>query len=95
AAGVGLNLTAATYVFFVSRPWTPADQTQAEDRAYRIGQDRRVEIYIPIVADSIDEQIRSLLIDKQKVTEDVLVGALETKAAQVASEDAMVEEVFS
>lgn len=95
AAGVGLNLTAATYVFFVSRPWTPADQTQAEDRAYRIGQDRRVEIYIPIVADSIDEQIRSLLIDKQKVTEDVLVGALETKAAQAASEDAMVEEVFS
>ncbi|EGQ61097.1 SNF2-related helicase, partial [Acidithiobacillus sp. GGI-221] len=48
AAGVGLNLTAATYVFFVSRPWTPADQTQAEDRAYRIGQNRRVEIYIPI-----------------------------------------------
>ncbi|MBU2834234.1 SWF/SNF helicase family protein, partial [Acidithiobacillus thiooxidans] len=87
--------TAATYVFFVSRPWTPADQTQAEDRAYRIGQDRRVEIYIPLVADSIDEQIKSLLVDKQKITEDVLVGALETKAAQADAENAMPEEVLS
>lgn len=84
AAGVGLNLTAATYVFFVSRPWTPADQSQAEDRAYRIGQDRRVEIYIPLVPSSIDEQIRELLIDKQKITEDVLVGALETADVQAS-----------
>ena len=77
AAGVGLNLTAATYVFFVSRPWTPADQEQAEDRAYRIGQKRRVEIYIPIVPDTIDEQIRSLILNKKKITEDVLIGAVE------------------
>ena len=77
AAGVGLNLTAATYVFFVSRPWTPADQTQAEDRAYRIGQNRRVEIYIPTIPDTIDEQIKALLTSKQEITSDVLAGALE------------------
>ncbi|OCX70918.1 DEAD/DEAH box helicase [Acidithiobacillus thiooxidans] len=77
AAGVGLNLTAATYVFFVSRPWTPADQTQAEDRAYRIGQNRRVEIYIPTIPDTIDEQIKALLQSKQEITSDVLAGALE------------------
>ena len=77
AAGVGLNLTAATYVFFVSRPWTPADQTQAEDRAYRIGQNRRVEIYIPTIPDTIDEQIKALLISKQEITSDVLAGALQ------------------
>ncbi|OCB02661.1 hypothetical protein BBC27_12115 [Acidithiobacillus ferrivorans] len=77
AAGVGLNLTAATYVFFVSRPWTPADQRQAEDRAYRIGQNRRVEIYIPTIPDTIDEQIKALLANKQEITSDVLAGAIE------------------
>jgi hypothetical protein len=85
AAGVGLNPTAATYVFFVSRPWTPADQTQAEDRAYRIGQNLLVEVYIPIVPDTIDEQIRALLLNKKKITDDVLIGALE--AEQRRSED--------
>lgn len=85
AAGVGLNLTAATYVFFVSRPWTPADQEQAEDRAYRIGQNERVEVYIPIVPDTIDEQIRALILNKKKITEDVLMGAV--TAEQRRSED--------
>jgi hypothetical protein len=77
AAGVGLNLTAATYVFFVSRPWTPAEQSQAEDRAYRIGQNDRVEVYVPTVPGTIDEKIRDLLISKGKVTNDVLAGAIE------------------
>ncbi len=84
AAGVGLNLTAATYVFFVSRPWTPADQTQAEDRAYRIGQDRRVEIYIPTIADTIDESIRDLLKSKGEITDDVLVGAFRAQERKLA-----------
>ena len=77
AAGVGLNLTAATYVFFVSRPWTPAKLDQAEDRAYRIGQGQRVEICTPTIPDTIDEQIKDLLQNKQEITSDVLAGALE------------------
>ncbi len=71
-AGVGLNLTAATYVFFVSRPWTPAAQDQAEDRAYRIGQNRRVEIYLPLIAETIDSDIAALLDAKRAVSEGVL-----------------------
>ncbi len=71
-AGVGLNLTAATYVFFVSRPWTPATQDQAEDRAYRIGQNRRVEIYLPLIAETIDSDIAALLDAKRAVSEGVL-----------------------
>ncbi|MBN6742802.1 DEAD/DEAH box helicase [Acidithiobacillus sp. MC6.1] len=89
AAGVGLNLTAATYVFFVSRPWTPADQSQAEDRAYRIGQNQRVEVYIPTIPDTIDESIRELLKSKGEITDDVLAGALraqERKLAEVNEE---------
>lgn len=71
-AGVGLNLTAAQYVFFASRPWTPAAQEQAEDRAYRIGQNRRVEIYLPQIAESIDDDIAALLDAKREVSEEVL-----------------------
>lgn len=79
AAGVGINLTAATYVFFVSRPWTPADQFQAEDRAYRIGQNKRVEVYVPTVPRTIDEDIRKLLESKQVITDDVLAAAVESR----------------
>lgn len=79
AAGVGLNLTAAAYVFFVSRPWTPGEQSQAEDRAYRIGQNRRVEVYVPTVPGTIDEDIRDLLISKQEITDDVLIGAAKAR----------------
>ena len=77
AAGVGLNLTAATYVFFVSRPWTPSQLVQAEDRAYRIGQGQRVEICTPTIPDTIDDQIKALLENKEEITNDVLVGALQ------------------
>jgi len=81
-AGVGLNLTAATYVFFVSRPWTPAAQDQAEDRAYRIGQNRRVEIYLPLIAETIDSDIAALLEAKRAVSEGVL-GEMLTRPSGV------------
>jgi len=80
-AGVGLNLTAASYVFFVSRPWTPAAQDQAEDRAYRIGQNRRVEIYLPLIAGTIDSDIAALLDAKRAVSEGVLGEMLAARDA--------------
>ncbi len=88
AAGVGLNLTAATYVFFVSRPWTPAKLDQAEDRAYRIGQGQRVEICTPTIPDTIDDQIKALLENKEEITNDVLIGALQAGKRKKEEEQA-------
>lgn len=67
AAGVGITLTAANYVFFASLPWTPALKRQAEDRAYRSGQTRDVFVIVPIVAGTIDEQIFALLDSKREI----------------------------
>ena len=48
AAGLGLNVTAANHVIHYSRPWNPAKETQATDRAYRIGQNKKVFVYLPM-----------------------------------------------
>ncbi|WP_267253649.1 DEAD/DEAH box helicase [Noviherbaspirillum malthae] len=52
AAGAGLNVTAANHVFHFTRAWNPAKESQATDRAFRIGQDKDVFVYCPtVVAD--------------------------------------------
>ncbi len=52
AAGAGLNVTAANHVFHFTRAWNPAKESQATDRAFRIGQERDVYVYCPtVVAD--------------------------------------------
>ena len=80
AAGVGITLTAANYVFFASLPWTPALKRQAEDRAYRSGQTRDVFVIIPLVASTIDEQIFALLDSKREI-EVAIVEANRSKVA--------------
>lgn len=74
AGGVGLNLTAARYVLMASRPWTPAEMEQAEDRANRIGQKSVVQVIVPTVEGTIDEQIIGLLDVKQAITADILAA---------------------
>jgi len=75
AAGVGLNLTVANYVFFATLPWTAAAKRQAEDRAYRNGQTRHVTVMIPVVVGSIDEQIVELLKHKEGIEQDLLADS--------------------
>lgn len=48
AAGMGLNVTAANHVIHYSRHWNPAKESQATDRAYRIGQEKDVYVYYPM-----------------------------------------------
>lgn len=60
AGGVGLNLTAADYVFHLDPWWNPAAESQATDRAYRIGQTKPVFIYKLITKDSIEERVLEL-----------------------------------
>ena len=60
AGGVGLNLTAADYVFILDPWWNPAAEMQALNRAHRIGQENRVFVYRFISNGSIEEKIHSL-----------------------------------
>ncbi len=72
AAGVGITLTAANYVGFMSLPWTNALMRQAEDRAYRMGQRRDVRVIVPIIENTLDQGIWSLLTSKQEMEHDVV-----------------------
>jgi hypothetical protein len=75
AAGVALTLTAATRVLFVDKAWTPADNEQAEDRAYRIGQTKSVLITTLEADHALDERINVLLAHKQDMIDGVVEAA--------------------
>ncbi len=60
AGGVGLNLTSASYVFILDPWWNPAVESQAINRAHRIGQDKKVFVYRYITLNTIEERILNL-----------------------------------
>ena len=72
AGGVGLNLTAADYVFILDPWWNPAAEQQAIDRAHRIGQDKKVFIYKFITKDTLEEKIVLLQNSKKKLANDII-----------------------
>ncbi len=61
AGGTGLNLTAASIVVHMDRWWNPAVENQATDRAFRIGQQRNVQVYKMITAGTLEESIQDIL----------------------------------
>jgi SNF2 family DNA or RNA helicase len=65
AGGVGLNLTAADYVFILDPWWNPAAEAQAIDRAHRIGQTRKVMAYRFITAGTVEDRIQELQATKR------------------------------
>ena len=69
AGGVGLNLTAADYVFILDPWWNPAAELQALSRAHRIGQDKSVFVYKYISSNSIEEKIIKLQEKKSNLAE--------------------------
>jgi len=69
AGGIGLNLTAADYVFILDPWWNPASEMQAMSRAHRIGQDKSVFVYRYITSSSIEEKIVRLQNKKSKLAE--------------------------
>jgi superfamily II DNA or RNA helicase len=72
AGGVGLNLTRATHVVHYDRWWNPAVEDQATDRAYRIGQDRPVQVHRLIAEGTVEDRIATLLLDKRVLAESVI-----------------------
>ncbi|MGV3599666.1 MAG: DEAD/DEAH box helicase [Dyadobacter fermentans] len=72
AGGLGLNLTAADYVFILDPWWNPAIEAQAVDRAHRIGQDRTVFTYKFITKNSVEEKILALQRSKKQLADDLI-----------------------
>ncbi|MBN1803225.1 MAG: DEAD/DEAH box helicase [Candidatus Lokiarchaeota archaeon] len=78
AGGTGLNLTQGTTIFHFDRWWNPAVEEQATDRAYRIGQKSRVNVYKFVTVGTIEEKIDSLLEEKKELAESVITSSGES-----------------
>ena len=72
AGGVGLNLTAADYVFILDPWWNPAVEAQAIDRAHRIGQDKQVFAYRLIARDTVEEKVLQLQATKRDLADAII-----------------------
>jgi SNF2 family DNA or RNA helicase len=72
AGGLGLNLTAAEYVFLLDPWWNPAVEAQAVDRAHRIGQTRQVFAYRLIARDTVEEKVLELQKTKRDLADAIL-----------------------
>jgi len=72
AGGLGLNLTAADYVFLLDPWWNPAIEEQAVDRAHRIGQKNTVFTYKFIARDTVEEKILALQKNKLRLASDLI-----------------------
>lgn len=74
AAGTGINLYAASIVYFADLEWTPALHEQAVSRAHRNGQQKQVNAYYYIAENTIDVDIVKALEEKKKVIKELLDG---------------------
>ncbi len=74
AGGVGLNLTAADYVFLLDPWWNPAVEAQAIDRTHRIGQTQPVFAYRLIARDTVEEKMLELQRSKRHIADAILEG---------------------
>ena len=72
AGGLGLNLTAAEYVFLLDPWWNPAVEAQAIDRAHRIGQSRHVFAYRLLARDTVEEKVAELQQTKRELADAIL-----------------------
>ena len=86
AGGLGLNLTAADYVFILDPWWNPAVEAQAVDRAHRIGQARQVFAYRLIARDTVEEKVLQLQQTKRNLA-DAIIGEENSLIRDLSPED--------
>jgi SNF2 family DNA or RNA helicase len=84
AGGTGLNLTSANHVFHFDRWWNPAVENQATDRAFRIGQKRRVQVHKFVCAGTLEEKIDEMIERKQELAQRI-VGAGESWLTELST----------
>jgi SNF2 family DNA or RNA helicase len=86
AGGLGLNLTAAEYVFLLDPWWNPAVEMQAVDRSHRIGQTRTVFAYRLIARDTVEEKVLELQRSKRDLA-DAIINADNSLIRDLRPED--------
>lgn len=89
AGGTGLNLTAASIVIHFDPWWNLAAQNQATDRAYRIGQEKEVNVYKIIARNTIEEKILKLQETKKELSQKII--AEESMAISALSREDFME----
>ncbi|MFC1436937.1 DEAD/DEAH box helicase [Streptacidiphilus sp. N1-10] len=77
AGGVGLNLTAANQVIHMDRWWNPAVEDQATDRAFRLGQQRDVQVRRFVCVGTVEERVDAMIEEKRALA-DAVVGSGES-----------------
>ena len=87
AGGVGLNLTAASYVFLLDPWWNPAVEAQAIDRTHRIGQTQPVFAYRLIAKDTVEEKMVELQRSKRQLADAILDGGGEGQSLRDLTAD--------
>ena len=92
AGGVGLNLTAANHVFHFDRWWNPAVESQATDRAFRIGQKRNVQVHKFLCVGTLEERI-DMMIEKKKSLAESIVGSGENWLTEMSTDE--LKELFA
>jgi SNF2-related domain/SNF2 Helicase protein/Helicase conserved C-terminal domain len=86
AGGTGLNLTAASHVIHVDRWWNPAVEDQATDRAFRIGQQRNVQVRKFVCVGTLEERIDAM-IEEKKALAGKIVGTGESWLTELSAAD--------
>ncbi|MDD2235042.1 MAG: DEAD/DEAH box helicase [Desulfitobacteriaceae bacterium] len=87
AGGVGLNLTGANHVIHFDRWWNPAVENQATDRAFRIGQTKKVLVHKFVTKGTIEEKINAMIAEKQKLSGEPLSASGEQWLTEYNNEE--------
>jgi len=92
AGGTGLNLTAANHVFHFDRWWNPAVENQATDRAFRIGQTKKVQVHKFVTLGTLEERIDQM-IDRKQALNDQIVSQSDQWVTELSTDE--LRELFA
>ncbi|MBP6219132.1 MAG: DEAD/DEAH box helicase [Oligoflexales bacterium] len=87
AGGTGLNLTEASHVIHFDRWWNPAVENQATDRAFRIGQKKKVIVHKFICRGTVEEKIDLMIASKTNISSDLIEGIDSVKLTELSDQD--------